>query len=80
MSNVDISVAVATKSGLITPIVKNTPYLSVDEISDTVKVLHIQYNLCKMAILKRTKNLFQDQLSLKAGQKYCRAFRNTFDH
>ena len=40
MSNVDISVAVATKSGLITPIVKNTPYLSVDEISDTVKVLH----------------------------------------
>ena len=42
MSNVDISVAVATKSGLITPIVKNTPYLSVDEISDTVKVLHVE--------------------------------------
>ena len=45
MSNVDISVAVATKSGLITPIVKNTPYLSVDEISDTVKV-HVLPTYC----------------------------------
>ena len=38
MTNVDISVAVATKSGLITPIVKNTPFLSVDQISEAVKV------------------------------------------
>ena len=48
MSNVDISVAVATKSGLITPIVKNTPYLSVNEISDTVKVL---YSYCSELFL-----------------------------
>ncbi|XP_060578333.1 pyruvate dehydrogenase protein X component-like [Ruditapes philippinarum] len=37
--NVDISVAVATDNGLITPIVKNTPHLAVDEISATVKDL-----------------------------------------
>lgn len=36
--NVDISVAVATDNGLITPIVKNTPRLGVDEISAIVKV------------------------------------------
>lgn len=36
--NVDVSVAVATDSGLITPIVKNTPHLAVDEISAIVKV------------------------------------------
>ena len=45
MSNVDISVAVATKSGLITPIVKNAPFLNVEQISDSVKVrfcLHIE--------------------------------------
>jgi hypothetical protein len=29
---------VATDNGLITPIVKNTPHLAVDEISATVKV------------------------------------------
>ncbi|KAL4225617.1 hypothetical protein ACF0H5_016303 [Mactra antiquata] len=39
MLNVDISVAVATDSGLITPIVKNTPQLAVDEISSTVRDL-----------------------------------------
>ena len=40
--NVDISVAVATDNGLITPIVKNTPHLAVDEISATVKVSEVQ--------------------------------------
>ena len=29
-------------------------------------------NLCKTATLKKTKNGFQDYLSLNAGQKYCR--------
>ena len=38
LTNVDISVAVATKSGLITPIVKNTPFLNVEQISESVKV------------------------------------------
>ena len=38
MSNVDVSVAVATKTGLITPIVKNAPFLNVEQISDSVKV------------------------------------------
>ena len=37
-SDVDISVAVATNQGLITPIVKNTAHLAVDDISNTVKV------------------------------------------
>ena len=32
----------------------------------------IQKNLCKTATLKRQKIGFQDQLSLNAGQKYCR--------
>ena len=32
----------------------------------------LQYNLCKMATLKKTENWFQDRLSLNAGQKYCR--------
>ena len=32
----------------------------------------LQYNLCKNATLLKTKNAFQDQLSLNAGQKYCR--------
>ncbi|KAK3581580.1 hypothetical protein CHS0354_031929 [Potamilus streckersoni] len=38
-STVDISVAVATSQGLITPIVKNAAYLGIDEISLTVKDL-----------------------------------------
>ena len=38
-SNIDISVAVATESGLITPIVKNVDTLGLEQISDTVKVL-----------------------------------------
>ena len=28
-----------------------------------------------MATIKKTKNLFQDQLSLNADQKYCRIFQ-----
>ena len=32
----------------------------------------VQYNLCKTATLKKTEFFFQDQLSLNAGQKYCR--------
>ena len=39
MPNVDISVAVATDSGLITPIVKDVPSLSLGQISDTVREL-----------------------------------------
>lgn len=39
MKSVDISVAVATENGLITPIVKNANNLSIQEISDSVKVL-----------------------------------------
>ena len=39
MPNVDISVAVATNEGLITPIVKNVPSLSLAEISSIVKDL-----------------------------------------
>ncbi|CAL1535101.1 unnamed protein product [Lymnaea stagnalis] len=38
-SSVDISVAVATPNGLITPIVKGASYLSVDQIGSTVKEL-----------------------------------------
>jgi len=36
--DIDISVAVATDNGLITPIVKNAIGLGVQEISDIVKV------------------------------------------
>jgi len=38
LANIDISVAVATENGLITPIVKNAIGLGVQEISDIVKV------------------------------------------
>ena len=38
LANIDISVAVATDNGLITPIVKNAIGLGVQEISDVVKV------------------------------------------
>lgn len=38
VGSVDISVAVATEGGLITPIVANVPSLSVQEISLAVKV------------------------------------------
>ncbi|XP_076450640.1 LOW QUALITY PROTEIN: pyruvate dehydrogenase protein X component, mitochondrial-like [Babylonia areolata] len=39
VASVDISVAVATEGGLITPIVNNVPALGVAEISQTVKAL-----------------------------------------
>ena len=32
----------------------------------------LQLNLCKTVTLKKTKNGFQDRLSLNTGQKYCR--------
>lgn len=38
LPTVDISVAVATESGLITPIIKETNKLSMENISTTVKV------------------------------------------
>jgi len=38
LADIDISVAVATDNGLITPIVKNAIGLGVQEISDIVKV------------------------------------------
>ncbi|XP_052066078.1 pyruvate dehydrogenase protein X component, mitochondrial-like [Mytilus californianus] len=40
--NVDISVAVATDQGLITPIIKNAAYLAVDEISSSIKDLAVR--------------------------------------
>ena len=43
LSSVDISVAVATDKGLITPIVKNADRLSVSGISETVKVIIFYY-------------------------------------
>lgn len=39
MSSVDVSVAVATDKGLITPIVKNADKLSIIEIGQQVKIL-----------------------------------------
>ena len=42
MPNVDISVAVATNEGLITPIVKNVPALTLPGISSTVKDLALR--------------------------------------
>lgn len=38
MSTVDISVAVATPNGLITPIVKDAANLGIQSISTTIKV------------------------------------------
>ena len=42
MPSIDISVAVATEEGLITPIVKNVPSLSLPDISSTVKDLALR--------------------------------------
>lgn len=42
MPSVDISVAVATEQGLITPIVKDVPLLTLPEISSTVKELALR--------------------------------------
>jgi dihydrolipoamide dehydrogenase-binding protein of pyruvate dehydrogenase complex len=45
LGGVDISVAVATDKGLITPIVKDADKLSVKEISDRVKVCFLNYEI-----------------------------------
>ena len=42
MPTIDISVAVATNEGLITPIVKNVPSLSLPDISNSVKDLALR--------------------------------------
>ena len=42
MPSIDISVAVATEEGLITPIVKNVPSLSLPDISSAVKDLALR--------------------------------------
>lgn len=42
LQSVDISVAVATENGLITPIVKNANYLGIQEISESVKSLAVK--------------------------------------
>ena len=42
MPTVDISVAVATNEGLITPIVKDVPSLTLPEISSTIKDLALR--------------------------------------
>ena len=42
MPSIDISVAVATNEGLITPIVKNVPSLTLPEISNSVKDLALR--------------------------------------
>ena len=48
LPTIDISVAVATESGLITPIIKETNKLSMENISTTVKVsILILRNHCK---------------------------------
>uniref|UniRef100_T1JE26 Dihydrolipoamide acetyltransferase component of pyruvate dehydrogenase complex n=1 Tax=Strigamia maritima TaxID=126957 RepID=T1JE26_STRMM len=45
---IDISIAVATETGLITPIVKGAVYLSLDQIGDTVKDLAIKARAGKL--------------------------------
>lgn len=57
MTNVDVSVAVATDQGLITPIVKNVPALSLPEISEAVRSL---------AIKARNGQLKLDEFQVKA--------------
>ncbi len=47
LSTVDVSIAVATDKGLITPIVKNADRLSVLDISENVKVSWFYYKLKK---------------------------------
>ena len=42
MPTIDISVAVATNEGLITPIVKNVPSLTLPDISNSVKDLALR--------------------------------------
>ena len=47
------------------------------QINKTIALEMIQQNLSKMATLKKTKIVFQDQLSLNAGQKYCRMLQGS---
>jgi len=50
MPSVDISVAVATESGLITPIVRNVPSLALNQISDTVRELAVRAKAGKLQL------------------------------
>jgi len=60
MLNVDISVAVATDNGLITPIVKNAAQMAVDDISANVRVCSVLYTIIKFTVecLKLTGFLY----------------------
>ena len=69
MQNVDVSVAVATNEGLITPIVKNVPSLSLPQISSTVKDL---------AIKARNGQLKLDEFQVTAAI-YCMGGRSAHD-
>lgn len=42
LPNIDISVAVATDKGLITPIIKDVPSKGIQEIANSVKVCLVQ--------------------------------------
>ena len=42
MPNIDISIAVATPTGLITPIVKDVPFKSLQDISQDIKSLALK--------------------------------------
>ena len=59
MSNIDISVAVATPNGLITPIVKDVVTKSLPDISDTVRDLALRARDGKLQLQE-----FQVRLSL----------------
>lgn len=50
VQSIDISVAVATENGLITPIVKNADNLSIQEISETVRSLAVKAREGKLRI------------------------------
>ena len=45
---------------------------------DSKSYIKYRKNLCKTATLKISKIGFQDQLSLNAGQKYCRMLQAAF--
>ena len=48
LPSIDISVAVATDRGLITPVIKDAAAKGLQEIADSVKVGLKQYYTCKM--------------------------------
>lgn len=55
LKEVDISVAVATENGLITPIVRDAPHLGLSSISDKVRVrinLLQDFNLMQLGLEK----------------------------